>query len=94
MVEMRGIEPPEQVIKIPLNTDFFYIRVAFRVGLSIQTYECVSACDTAATQSLSQNYKLFAFFRHTIKFIFINFLIFLKSENTALWCYSCKGAFS
>lgn len=47
---------------MPLNTDFFYIRVAFRVGLSIQTYEWVSASDTAATQSLSQNYKLFAFF--------------------------------
>lgn len=37
----EGNRTPAQVIKMPLNTDFFYICVVFCVGLSIQTYECV-----------------------------------------------------
>lgn len=38
---------------MPINTDFLFKRVGFRVGLSTQTSECVTACDTVIIQTVS-----------------------------------------
>lgn len=38
---------------MPINTDFLFKRVGFRVGLSAQPSESVAACDTVIIQAVS-----------------------------------------